>query len=266
MSGLFMQKSEVVAFIPGAYLVATRYPGWKPMTGFVWLEILPFTSLLYCSIGMAALCFPALHWLFLSCYELGYVANDKSPTSAEREERPSILIEGRKLYLAVVIRSVCFGVGVYLISLWTADQTVIQFVAAVVLIVGVLFLHTYIGSRSSRTSALRIFSFATLALMKYVPAALVLAPVLTVMQGAAWVFLLYGAGRVLDYAQKKLPGRTLEKLDINALWYLVALVPAVCLICSGSVVDGALASLCVFGLYYLLVYLKRGVRWLSINA
>lgn len=259
-SGLFMRKADVVALVPGAYLVATRYPGWVPVAGFFWLEVLPFTCLLYYSAGARALLFPLLHWLFLGLYELGYVANDRAGTSKERPARPAVVLRGGGLYWAASVRIVAWTLGIALCAFWLGAEAAWQFAVVSIMVVATLFLHTYIGTRSRRVSALRVLSFTALAFGKYAPAALALAPLYIVVPGLAWIFLLYGAGRVLDYSSRKLFARPFEMIDINALWYFAVLVPALGLIVCDRAVEGALTSLSIFGLYYLLLLIRRGGR------
>lgn len=259
-SGLFMHKTSVVAFIPGAYLVATRYPGYSQVVGFFWLETLPFTGFLFYSIGIKALWFPVLHWLFLGLYELGYLFNDSAKTATERSGRPALSLAGGYLFAAVTIRLAALLLVVALWGRWIDYPAALNFAVASVVIVALLFFHTYIGARQSIVARLRVVSFAALAFGKYAPAALALASMPIVVQGLVWIFLLYGAGRVLDYSLSKVWGNPAEMMDVNALWYLAVLFPAIGLISYEAAGEGALASLCVFGAYYLVAILKRSYR------
>lgn len=255
-----MHKTSVVAFVPGAYLVATRYPGCLQVAGFIWLETLPFTGFLFYSIGMKALWFPVLHWLFLGFYELGYLVNDRATTATERSGRPVVTLAGWYLFAAATIRLSALYLAVALWGRWVDSPAALDFAIASVAVVTLLLFHTYIGARQSIVASLRVVSFAGLAFGKYAPAALALAPLPIVTHGLVWIFLLYGAGRVLDYTLSKVPGRLFEMMDVNALWYLAVLFPAVGLISFGQAAGGSFASLCVFGAYYLLVVLKRSYR------
>lgn len=255
-----MLTPNAIALVPGAYMVATRYPGWRPVLGFLWLEILPLTAYLYYSIGTKALLFLLLHWSFLGFYELGYLVNDRADTAAERPERPAVRMEGLWLLAAIVCRFFALAIVLALCGEWVDSAAVMNFTKASALIVMLLLFHTFLGARQSPLAAFRVASFASLAFGKYAPAALALAAPDIVMPALAWIFLLYGAGRVLDYAVGKWKIKPVRMLDINTLWYLAMLFPAAALVEYGIAAEGSFACLCVFGAYYLLLILKKSFQ------
>jgi hypothetical protein len=261
-----MRTVSVVAFVPGAYMVATRYPGWKPVLGFLWLEVLPLTAYLYYSLGAKALLFPLLHWLFLGLYELGYLVNDHADTARERPERPAVRLEGWWLPAAIAFRLSGLAIALALCGEWIDGVAARDFIKASALIVALLLFHTFLGARQSPLAAFRVASFAGLAFGKYAPAALALATPDIVMPALAWIFLLYGAGRVLDYALDKWTSRSVRMLNINALWYLAMLFPAAALVECEIAAEGSFACLCVFGAYYLLLILKKSYRRIASNV
>ncbi len=260
-----MKKSSAIALIPGAYLVITRYPGWKQVIGFLWLEILPLTCMLLFSVGLKACLFVFFHWLFLGLYEIGYWVNDRAGTSGERSGRPRLSLERSWLIAALISRLLALAAAIGLCTFLFDKTAALAYVCASVIVFMLLLLHTYVGELVSIAAKLRVVTFAGLAFGKYAPAALALAPAAIVAQALGWVFLAYGGGRVVEYAMTKMQTRTVDVPDVKALWYLAALMPAVILSGYSEYAHGVVACLSVFGAYYLLWSIKRSFRYFAGN-
>ena len=252
-----MRKTDAIALVPGAYLVATRYPGWVPMAGFFWLEILPLSCLLLLIVGPKALLFVFFHWVFLGLYEIGYWVNDRAATSGERSRRPRVPLERGSLVMALTSRLIVLAVSIGLCTLWLQREAALAFAGAATAVFLLLLLHSFVGTLTPALAKLRLLTFAGLAFGKYAPAALALAPVTVVAQALCWIFLLYGGGRVVEYALLKVRGESVEVPDVKALWYLAALMPAVVLSTHSEYGRGMQASLWVLGAYFLLRLVKR---------
>ncbi len=258
-----MLTHSAVVFVPGAYMVATRYPGWKQMLGFLWLEILPLSCLLLFSVGPKACLFIFFHWIFLGLYEVGYWVNDRAVTSEERSSRPRLSLDRRWLIAALISRLVALATAAGLCVFLFDKATAFAYVCATFIVFMLLLLHTYVGAMVSIGAKLRLVTFAGLAFGKYAPAALALAPVAIVAQALGWVFLAYGGGRVVEYAMAKMQNRAFDVPDVKALWYLAALIPAVILIEYSEYARGVVVCLSVFGTYFLLWSIKRSFQRFS---
>lgn len=257
MPGLLMRQSDVVALVPGAYLVATRYPGMLQMAGFFWLEILPMSCLLLFVAGTKALLFVFFHWAFLGLYEIGYWVNDRASTSRERSCRPQFSLDRNRLVVALIGRLAVLAVCVCLGALWFDTDAALAFTGAAAAVFLLLLLHSFVGTLTPALAKLRVVTFAGLAFGKYAPAALAVAPVPVVTQALGWIFLLYGGGRVVEYGLLKVENAAFDMQDVKALWYLAALMPAIALIEYSEYGRGLLTSLWVFGAYFLLRAVKR---------
>ena len=243
--------------MPGGYLMLTRYPGVLPVVGFLWLELLPLTAYLYFVIGLQALLYPFLHIVFLGLYELGYVFNDRAQTASERPRRARYAMAGELFWCALLLRVLLFVIVTVLVDQYIGLIEALSFAISSLVIVALLLVHTSLGELREPLSRLRLISFAWLALSKYGPAALALVPMGVVLPALVWIFLVYGAGRVVDYTVNKVSPLDTDIPDLNGLWYVAAL-PSGAFMC--FYLDNPMAGLAIlgiFGAYYAVSLLKR---------
>lgn len=248
-----------VDFVPGAYMIKTRYGKPRAVASFVWLELAPATVILWPLIGWGALWFPVAHWALLGLYELGYYYNDRAATAGERARRPVCevgdltgFITARVVFLVLVALVTGAASGVNIACWYAVVSTGI---------VGLLCLHTLIGERVARGHPARWIIFAWLAALKYLPAVLATAGGESVYLVVLWVFLLYGGGRVLDYAlikgQRSVPDTSVET---NAAWFVAVAPPALAFAVGHSHAAALLSGFLVIAAHHAIVFITRVMR------
>lgn len=217
-----MPSERLIQLVPGAYLLATRYPGLIAAGGYIWLEILPVTAMLCAMLGWKGLLYPLLQYPFLALYELGYLDNDRAATAAERRDRrkPSLSSPGLTLFIA--IRIALIALATLAIALYADVESAVLYLAVSVSVLLLLGLHTRAGLLSGDYCRSRYVTFAWLAFSKYSPGAVVLIDAKPLLMLLVLVFVTYGAGRTLNYVMDK-EAQSEAIFPVNALWYLGAL-------------------------------------------
>lgn len=211
-----------LAMMPGGYLILSRYPGIRPVVGFIWLELLPITATLVYTTGWKGLLYPFLQVVFLGLYEVGYLINDLSGTAGER---PRVL-SGDEIRNCITA-FFCFRVALFAVTCWMLagcfDLYLVGFYAtASVAIFGLLVFHTRVGNCRGRLSALRVLTFAALSYLKYLPGALLFLSPISAALLLFPLFVAYGAGRVVDYSANKLCNISIGQF-FNHWWFLLSL-------------------------------------------
>ncbi|WP_372778324.1 hypothetical protein [Litorivivens sp.] len=236
-------------------MVATRYPGFVPVVGFVWLEFLPLTVILFLELGWKALFYPLFHYAFLALYEVGYLYNDRAKTSVERPERGYRSNSSGYVFCFVIVR-VQFLLIVAVVGGLYESAAILQYLVCSVAVLMLLFVHTWVGELSTPYSNARFVTFSWLAFLKYFPATLLFLSFDRALAILVPVFIVYGSGRVVAYILSKC-GAERDSVADGPLWFFCSL-PVLYAI-SGSLDYGleSKALIYVFGSYYLVSWARK---------
>lgn len=245
--------------IPGTYLYRTRHGTPRALASYVWLEVAPWVAGLWCVVGPFALAAIPAQFAFLALYEIGYLYNDRAVTGTERSTRPSIDVGSLPRFIAV--RVATLGGGALVVRASFSLTKALLFTGTALGILSLLLLHTEIGRRVARASPLRWLTFSFLAWAKYLPIVIACAPTPDVPGLLQSFFLLYGGGRVVEYAIEKHGGRVAPgALDVNTVWFVCGLPLVVTAATTAAPARAMLAAAATLGLHHGTAYLARRGR------
>jgi hypothetical protein len=245
--------------IPGVYTYRTRIRSLKGAASYLWLEWATWLAMLWPVLGRVSLILVVAQYGFLAVYELSYFHNDRAATSGERPLRSPVPVPLRPGFIPTAVL-VFVGCTLVIWGIQDADRA-LQFAggSAAVVVLGVL--HTEIGVRVGQGSPIRWLSFAWLAWMKYLPALLACVPWGSAAPLLANFFLLYGAGRVVEYAVEKHGGQQVSRLfDFNGVWFMIGLPVVLSSIPGGSTGNGILGAALFFGTHHVAAFGFRRYR------